>query len=119
MCEVTFRVEKLGYGIGLGVVPAMRAGYVGFADTVGYMFLSNGGFYAQKSSSPPTTDLDVGFGTEDFVSVCLDVRARTVTFRKNGCVVLDSYRIPWRKAGYRFAFTANCEGAAVTIVKSA
>lgn len=102
----TFRIDDDGddgrYGgsslLGLGVVPVSRISYADGALQVGYVYLSNGTTYVVGW---PIAKQGATFGTGDTLTVCLDLDAETVAFRKNGA----SFNVPGTR---RAATTPYC-----------
>lgn len=109
--EATFRVAN-GYHSALGVVPVAKASITGSTYGLGYMYGSNGRFNAPGHV---VSSFDVPYGSGDLVTVRLNLGANTVAFRLNGADVGVAQKIAPGDA-YYFAFEADYEGDAVTIV---
>lgn len=113
--EATFRVDEINDFVGFGVVPASKVSHTRFgAGSVGYVYFSIGGYWARSRRQKT---FDVAYGTGDLVTVCLDLDAHTVTFRKNGETVGSAQKIAREEDAYYFAFTAYTGGQKVSIVE--
>lgn len=112
--EATFRVLKCDnlHGIGLGVVPASQTASDLPASSIGFMYCSNGEYWALDDNTYWAADYGVG----DVISARLNLNERTISFRKNGADVGSPQKVPRSDDGGYFAFESFKEGNAVTIV---
>ena len=80
---------------------------------VGYFYWSRSGqFYANNSHKNWGTDTKCGAGDE--ITVCLNLDANTIAFRKNSTAVCEAQHIS--NEPYCFVFRATTDGSCVTIV---
>lgn len=81
------------------------------AEELGYMLYDNGWYFAKSDDFKEA--FGVAYGEGDALTVCLDLDANTIAFRKNG-VLLSPQAI--EHDAYYFALDTIAQGDAVTIV---
>lgn len=102
----------------LGVVPAAMASSTDVACNVGYMCDVFGDYWNRGAIVRDADDLlFAGYGTGDFITVCLNLDAKTVAFRKNGADVGAPQSIAEEGGAFHFAFESEDKSEPVTIVE--